>query len=367
MSDTVHPIADDPPAICAELFPALRNCVYLDTGSAGLSFPGQARAVAEFFEAKAQGYLRRDRWQARATAVRGTIAGWLGVRPEEVEFFSGTTDALNIVGHSIRWRPGDEVVVAADEFPSVRLAWQAAEKAGGRVRSVEIASEAEREATLLAALTETTRVLVVAHVHSIAGTRLDLDRLGRACRARDVLLVVDGIHALGATPVGLENVDVYMAGVFKWLLSGFGLAICVVRERARRESAPAFRGYLNQAPDDGLQFAHVNYPGIYALGASLELLGETIGWETVHARTAQLVEWLAVDLRVGGIEIAAPPGSRAGIASIPVANAETTRLALAEANIHVAARGRYLRASPFFYNSRDDVRRLAEEVLKAHR
>lgn len=363
MLTTPFHLNDDAPAVCHELFPATSHCAYLDTGSAGLSFPGHAEVVAEFFAAKSRGYVARETWQAKAAAIRQALAGWLAVHPDEIDFFSGTTDALNIVGHSIDWRAGDEIVVASDEFPSVRLAWEGALRAGATVRQVEIASECEREEALLAALKPGTRALVVAHVHSIAGTKLDLDRLGAACREKDILLIVDGIHALGATPVSLAQVDVYVSGVFKWLLAGFGVAICVVRDRARARMRPAFRGYLNQQPEDGLQFAHVNYPGLFALSASLDLMGGTLGWPLVQARTSQLVAWLAEELRAGGIELAAPEGSRAGIASIPVADAEAMRLSLAEQQIFAAARGPYLRVTPFFYNSREDVHRLARHVL----
>lgn len=355
--------SEDAPLICRELFPATSRCAYLDTGSAGLSFPGHAQAVAKFFDAKSRGYVAREVWQARAAAIRQSLADWLGVRSNEIDFFSGTTDALNIVGHSIDWRAGDEIVVASDEFPSVRLAWEGALRAGAKVRQIKIASETEREEALLAALTPSTRMLVVAHVHSIAGTKLDLDRLGAACREKGILFVVDGIHALGATPVSLAQVDVYVSGVFKWLLAGFGVAVCVVRDRARACMRPAFRGYLNPSPEDGLQFAHVNYPGLFALGASLELMGGTLGWSLVQSRTDQLVAWLAEELEAGGIELAAPEGSRAGVASIPVADAETMRLSLAGQQIFAAARGPYLRVTPFFYNSREDVHRLARHVL----
>jgi cysteine desulfurase / selenocysteine lyase len=203
---------------------------------------------------------------------------------------------------------------------------------------------------------------VAAHVHSITGTRLDLDRMGAACRERGCLFVVDGIHALGATPVPLAQVDVYASGVFKWLLAGFGLAVCIVRTRARERLQPAFRGYLNQPPDQGLQFAHHNYPAMYALEASLDLLGGTIGWDAVQGHTAQLVARLADALQSQDIELAAPPGARAGIASFPVRDADAVRQRLAERGIHVAARGRYLRASPFFYNGAEDIDRLAQAV-----
>jgi len=364
MNDLTMTITDDPPASCREIFPLLRECVYFDTGSAGLTFGAQARAAAQFYEDKARGYARRELWLAKGAVVRSRIASWLDVPGEEIEFFSGTTDALNIVAHSLTWRTGDEIVVANDEFASVRLAWQVAEQSGARICQVQVPSEREREASLLNALSARTRVLVVAHVHSATGTRLDLQRLGKACRERDCLLVVDGIHALGATPVSLDLVDVYVSGVFKWMLSGFGLAIAIVRDRARREMTPAFLGYLNQPPAQSLQFAHVNYPGLYALEASLDLLGETFGWQLVHTRTATLVQWLADELRKGGIEVAAPQGARAGIASFRVTNSERLRAQLADGNIYAAAKGDYLRASPFFYNSRNEVSRFAESVLR---
>lgn len=362
--DTRVMVEDDPPTVCRDLFPMLQSCIYLDTGTAGLCFRGQEAAAAAFYEAKGKGCLGRDIWQAKADAVRQTLAVWMGVGPGEIEFFSGTTDALNIVSHSIDWQRGDEVVFAEDEFPSVRLAWLVAERAGAVLRQVAIASEAEREAALASAVTERTRILVVSHVHSMTGTVLDLDRLGRVARQHDALFVVDGIHALGAVPADLNHVDVHMAGVFKWPLAGFGLSVCVLRQRARAALRPSFRGYLNQPPEDGMQFAHVNYPGLYVLDASLKLLGDTIGWQTVQARTRELVRWLAEDLRAGGLELAAPEGARGGIASFPVPDSQAARLHLAAQGMHAAARGRYMRASPYFYNSREDVARFATAVLR---
>ena len=113
-----------------------------------------------------------------------------------------------------------------------------------------------------------------------------------------------------------------------------------------------------------MQFSRENYPGLYVLEASLQLLGDTVGWETVYARTAALVDWLAQALRAGGLELAAPQGARAGIASFPVPDAMALRLRLAEKHMYAAAKGRYLRATPFFYNSRNDVECFAEEVLR---
>ncbi len=352
------------PLPCRDLFPFAAKGVYLDTGSAGLSFTGQGAAAAAFYdEAKQVGYTGREIWQAKAGRVRAMLAAMLAVDPGEIEFFSGTTHGLNLTGYSIDWQPGDEIVIAADEFPSVRLAWQGAERAGAIIRLVEIPSESERSAALEAAIGERTRMVVAAHVHSNQGTVIDLNRIGQACRRHNALFVVDGIHALGQIPVDMSLVDIYTAGVFKWLLAGFGLSVFVCRPRARQAMNPAFRGYLNQTPEGGLQFAHVNYPGLYALEASLELLGEKIGWPAVYAHTAMLIDLLAAELARGGIELAAPPGWRSGCASFPVADSEALKAHLADAGMYAAAKGPLMRACPFIYTSREDIMTFARAVI----
>ncbi len=69
------PIPDDPPDICHALFPALRGCVYLDTGSAGLAPRGMGEAAAAFYDdTKSLGYRGRVRWQAKAAEVRTALA-----------------------------------------------------------------------------------------------------------------------------------------------------------------------------------------------------------------------------------------------------------------------------------------------------
>lgn len=360
-----HPtdIPEAPPNPCRDLFPFLNGCAYLDTGSAGVSFVGMGDAAAEFYDdAKSLGYLGRERWQARAARARNNMAALLNVGTEEIEFRSGTTDALNQVALGLDWSQGDEVVFADDDFPSVRVAWQVAKRFGAVLRPISIPDEARRAEVLTEAISPRTKVVAASHVHSFTGTRLDLDLVGRACRAREVLFVVDGIHGLGATPVSLENVDVYASGVFKWLLAGFGVSVLVLRPTARLRMRPAFRGYMNEAEPDTFQFAHANYPGLYVLDASLNLLGGTFGWEAIHRRTAALVNWLAEDLLDLGIELAAPPGSRAGIVSFDVEDSASLHRALAARNIYVAPKGPRLRATPFFYNSREDVSRLARSL-----
>jgi selenocysteine lyase/cysteine desulfurase len=173
---------------------------------------------------------------------------------------------------------------------------------------------------------------------------------------------VDGIQALGAIPVTLgDDVDVYCAAVFKWLLSGFGLAVWVVSDRALQMMQPAQRGYENPPPERKLRYSHWNYPGLFALAGSVELLDE-IGWEHVHARVADNSSHLAGGLRSLGYTVATPDDACAGIVSFAVNDPALVSQMLEEREVFVAARGKFLRVSPHFYNTRNEIDRFLHVI-----
>jgi cysteine desulfurase / selenocysteine lyase len=348
----------------ADRFPYLEECVYLNTAAAGVSWSGQGRAAAEFYDgAKARGFNGMALWREPAARVRASIARLLQVRDQEVRFAASTTEALNLVAGAIRWRRGDEIVVAADEFPSVVAACQRAESMGATVRRIEIASETTREASLLDAITPATRMLAASHVHWATGTRLDLRRLSAACKEVGGFTLIDGVQALGAARVELGETDAYCASVFKWLLSGFGLAIVVVRDRAREQQlTPSVRGYNNLAPSTELQHSHINYPGLFALAASLDFLESIVGWSNVFGTVDTLTGRLIAELTNRGLEVVTPAAARAGIVSCRVPDSDRLRDTLATRGIFVESREGLLRVSPHFYNTAGDLLGLSEAL-----
>ena len=250
-------------------FPFVTRCVYLNTAAAGVSWSGQGQAAAAFYDdAKSLGFNGMARWRGMAARARASIARLVGCSESEIRFVGSTTEGLNLIVSSMAWRSGDEIVFADDEFPSVVAACERAVSAGVTARRVHISKEREREAALAAAITSATRMVAVSHVHWATGTRIDVARLASLCDAVGATLLVDGVQALGAAPVTLGSAHAYCASVFKWLLSGFGLAVLIVREPLQRQLAPVARGYNNPAPATELQYSHINYPGICALAAA---------------------------------------------------------------------------------------------------
>jgi selenocysteine lyase/cysteine desulfurase len=338
-------------------FPHLQSCTYLNTASVGLSWAGQGAAVARFYDVElATGYDGRDAWHAMHMKCRDLIAGLLRVPSESVSFCSSTTEALNLIARAMRLGVGDEVVVAEDEFPSVQLAWEGAVADGAAIVRVPIRAEDQRTNALIAALHDKTRVLAVSHVHWSTGTKVDLQRLAQACRPRNIRLIVDGVQAVGAVDVDAGLADFYTASAFKWLLSGFGLALMVTRPELARTLRPGILGYNNEPPSTHLRYSHINYPGIYALAASLEYLA-SLGWPAVFARVEMLTKTLRDALDAEGMKTLTPANACAGIISIPHPNATSALAQLAQNNVRVEERFGMLRASPHFYNTEADILR----------
>ncbi len=354
----------DPCADARALFPYLEQRVYLDTAAAGLSWQGQGAAAAQFYDAvKSQGYDGRPQWQAMAARVRGQLAALLGVQPVDLTFVSNTTEGLNLAAHSLQWRAGDRIVLAEDEFPSVARIWEPALQRGAELVRVPVPSEEERWAALMQAVDARTRVLVVSQTHSSTGTTLDLDTLGRHCHAQGALFVVDGMQSLGAVPVSLAHVDAYAASFFKWMLCGFGIGVLVTSPAARQAMVPAWRGYANMDDPRQLQYAHINTPALYALGATLDLL-ESVGWPVIHAQVQRLGDHLVAAAEQHGLDLVTPRNQRAGIFVVRAPDGEAARVRLAERNISVSARGVGVRISPHFYNTPAEVGQCCAELAQ---
>ncbi len=336
-------------------FPHLQHCAYLDTAAVGLPWQGLGSAVGHFYGGVlSQGFDARPQWLEKTQKVRARMAGLLCASPADVTFVSSTTEGLNLAAHSINWQPGNRIVLAADEFPSVARAWAPAVRAGAEVVAVEVGVEQDREDILIAALAASTRVLAVSQTHWSTGTSLNLARLGARCRAQGVLLLVDGTQALGAVPTDLSGVDIYAAAFFKRMLSGFGLGVLVTSPQARAAMSPAFLGYANMEDPRQLQYAHVNIPAIYGLDATLDYF-DGMGWPTVFRRVSQLGDHLVAGAARRGLDLLTPAGAQAGNFAFRCADAEAVRARLAARGISVAARAGCIRVSPHFYNIPSEI------------
>lgn len=341
-------------------FPFVEHSLYLNTATAGLSWQGLGAASAAFYESKLRGICARSEWVATAARTRDRLAALLGVDESTVSFTGSATEALNLACLGLPLPPGSRIAIAADEFPSVWQACLSLRNAGIESSAVEIPRESDRTAALIEAAAHA-QALAVSHVHWRTGTCVDLEELAAACARSGAWLIVDGVQAVGAIPVRAGLADAYCGSSFKWLLSGFGLGFMTLSERLAREWTPPFRGYANEWPSRDPQYGHLNYPGIYALGASLEFLG-SLGWGEIFGRVAELASGLGMALRAKGFEVLTPSDSAAGIVSVRLEEAADIVEQLAGESIYVEDREAIVRASPHFYNTEAETARFVRAL-----
>ena len=336
------------------------------------------KRAAEAVTAFAQENLHRGatdypRWIQLEHQLRGQLQTLLNAPSKgDIALVKNTSEALSLVAMGLDWAAGDEILISDQEFPSNRIPWQALEGRGVTVRQVSLDGD-DPEAALIAAMGPATRLLSISSVQYASGLRMDLVRLGQACRERNILYCVDAIQSLGALPFDVQAIDCdfAMADGHKWLLGPEGLGVFYCRRTAReRLKLLQFGWHMVEAMGDydredwvPASTARRFEPGSpntlaqHALSASLELLlevGERRIQQALQQRTAYLLQSLGC---LPGMRILSPatPERRAGIVTFRVDGCDTDWLfqQLKEAGVVCAARGGGIRWSPHFYTPQE--------------
>jgi selenocysteine lyase/cysteine desulfurase len=227
-----------------------------------------------------------------------------------------------------------------------------------------------------------TRVLAISAVQFWSGFRTDLGALGSALRGRDVLLVLDAVQAVGGLQVDLSQtpVDFLAVGAQKWLLGPMGAGFAYVGPRMLERLNPVIIGpesVVNEREyvDYDLSFkpgarrfeeSAPNYAGILGMGAAVNLLLRC-GAPVVEEVVLRLADRLRDELPTRGYELVmkpTTPSERSGIVSFrhPRMVPAELHARLREAGVIISLRGDFLRASPHYYNSDEDLDRLLEAL-----
>ena len=312
-------------------------------------------------------------WTRRIPEVRDRLGSLIGADPHEIAFVGNTSEGLGAVASGVDWKPGDVVLVPRPDFPANIYPWMNLERRG--VKTVFIGRDKGRfdVGALEKALCPGVRLVSVSTVDFSTGFLCDLEAIGAFCREKGILLCVDAIQSLGVIPMDVKKYGVHFlaSGGHKWLLSTMGCGILYISADCSDQVHPERVGWKSviQEEDffrihlelkrDALRFepGTMNVPGIYALGASVELL-LSIGVNKIQARIMELNDALFEGLTDRGLRVVTPMGKdeRSGILSfIPKSDPIDLYRTLIDKGIRVSLRNHLIRISPHFYNNDDDI------------
>ena len=325
------------------------------------------------------GSRRYPEWVKTEARLRQQLQTLINARsPDEIALLKNTSEALSVVAYGLCWQPGDSVVISNQEFPSNRIVWESLAKYGVRTVIADLTSDDSPEAALIARLDEHTRLLSISSVQYSTGLRLDLDRLGSACRERGILFCVDAIQSLGAVAFDVQScqADFVMADAHKWMTGPEGIALfyCRAGSMERLELKQYGWHMVEDASDYNRttwEVAHSarrfecgspNMTGIHALHASLELLLE-VGMATIQRQVLENTRYM-LDFfgRLPDRYAVLTPletDRHAGIVTFrPLQETpESLHDTLTAANVACALRGGGIRFSPHFYTPREKLSR----------
>jgi len=371
-------------------FPLIREVTYLDTATQGplsrRTHDALALAVAQ---AQVPGTSRSLSGQATEALARMRMAQLLDVAEDALVFTPNTTHGMILCAHGITWRPGDNVVLPAREFPALVRTWLGVRAAGVDVRLAPWSGAGPTVADVMAVADGRTRVIACSAVAWDTGWSMDLAELGHRCRAAGILLVVDGIQAVGAVPLAPQALGLAALSFhgYKWLMAGFGCGVLYLAPAALEQIQPRFVGEQsyrdgadpwNPVPawrDGASRFAvgSANILGMTALASALTLVTE-LGLAQIARHHAALTQELVDGLRAlaPAVRLVVPDAPERRAAIVVFTTDDAARDAalvaqLAARQIVVACRPRGIRVAPHLFNDAADIGALLRALAQLTR
>lgn len=237
-------------------------------------------ALSRYLHDKSTGMAARVAQEAEVDRARAGIARYWGVDIGSIGFVGNVAEGVSIVAESLDWRDGDNMVIDANEYPSV---------VGPFLGRVALRQARGAEPNRFAAcVDERTRVIGVSYVSYLTGERHDLHALRALADSVGALLVVDFTQASGYLPIDASVADFAFSACYKWMLGITGVAVAYwnrVRQPAWSPATagwhsftPGHRGYDTPPPlrADALRFTRGNpaHAPIYVLAEALDYLAD---------------------------------------------------------------------------------------------
>jgi selenocysteine lyase/cysteine desulfurase len=368
-----------------DAFPVCREQIFM--GHAGVTVLPRvvADAMTDYIRRSCEQHQEFGEVLADINRTRKVSAEFIGAGADEIALLGPTSLGLSLFANGLPWKEGDELLCYVDDYPANVYPWMELARRGVKVRYLQTERLGEITPELVAAaLTERTRLVALASCNFLSGYRIDVDAIGRLLRERGILFSLDAIQTIGASPLRVDHVDFLSADAHKWMLGPMAIGIVFVRREHFELLRPTLLGAWNvrspnfitqpeidfQATAQRYEPGVLNVAGVYGMRAALELIAEA-GIERVHERILSLKQAITAPLIAEGFEFLGPLDGPAasGITTFrhPARDSAALFRALEQHKIVASLRfdraGRqYIRLSPHFYNTLDEVSRVVEAI-----
>lgn len=151
------------------------------------------------------------------------VGAFVGAAGNDIVFVDNATTGINTVLRSLRFAPGDTILVSDLGYGAInQTAGRIIEHYGGSLVTASVpypvTCPSAYAAGLLASVDSSTRLAIIDHITSESALVIPIGELIAELHARNVLVIVDGAHAIGSFPLSIESygADWYVSNLHKW-------------------------------------------------------------------------------------------------------------------------------------------------------
>jgi selenocysteine lyase/cysteine desulfurase len=283
-------------------------------------------------------YMRTRRFEDKRIMAE-KLAVLAGCTKEELVITRNTTEALDMVIGGTNWQPGDEAVMAQQDYGAMLDMFDLVAKRYRVVNKIISipnlpASDDEIVNLYAGAITSKTKLLMVCHMVNITGQILPVKKICDMAHSKGVKVLVDGAHAFAHFRYSIPdlNCDYYGTSLHKWLSVPLGAGFLYVKKENIAGIWPLIGAEVSKKEDDiyrlnhtGTHPVHTDLAIAYAIDYYLK-----IGAERKEARLRYLQHYWSDKVRnTPGIIVNTPADAErsCGIANVGIRNRKPADLA----------------------------------------
>lgn len=230
--------------------PALSGNIYLNTGTAG---PLNKKIISRMKDAlddqllhgriNLEYYNKLDELKAE---TRKLLASYISCSQSEVTLTRATSEGLNIVINGLNLPAGSEIITTNGEHITAYSPIYNLQKKGISVKLLDVLEGYDNCLDQLEKIiSDNTRLLCLSEVIYCSGDRIPVEEICRFAKERGVPVLIDGAQSFGAFKVNVKEMgcEFFTAPGQKWICGPEGTGFLYVSEEARHLIDPLFTGY----------------------------------------------------------------------------------------------------------------------------
>jgi selenocysteine lyase/cysteine desulfurase len=360
-------------------FPVFNKKIYLNSCSQGALCDAVETSQHEQLQSWHDSGSPWDLWVEKYEAARSAFARFIGAEADEVAIISCASAGINSVASALDFRFRNKVVMGEFEFPTMGQIWLAQQRRGLEIQFLESQKDRLSVDAYAKAVDKQTLIVPLTHICFMNGFRSDVKAVAQLAHDQGALVMLDDYQDAGTRPVNVKdlNLDFYVTGALKYLLSPSGIAFLYVRRGLIESLTPTITGWFAQRNPFAFDTKHYNpshsarrfeagsppVPQAYALTAALQVLS-SVGLDRIADHVGGLAQKFLAGARELQIQAKTPADSRGPLVVLRMKDAEAMVKKLAEHDIVVSNRMDGLRVSFHVYNTIEDVQAVLRVLEK---